>query len=78
MGTVLSAITDEFLQLYVYAVPVVCFVRPEAVLAVHSDVEGFDEAKGAGHDLEENVPAFGLAVFPDDLNTGLKNLFGWA
>jgi hypothetical protein len=28
--------------------------------------------------LEENVPAFGLAVFPDDLNTGLKNLFGWA
>ena len=45
-----------------------CSFGPEAVLAVHSDVEGPDEAKGAGHDLEENVPAFGLAVLSDDLD----------
>jgi hypothetical protein len=45
----------------------VCPPGPKTVFAIYSHVERFDQAEGAGHDLEENVPTFGLDVFPDDL-----------
>jgi len=45
----------------------VCATGSEAVFAVYSDVEGFDEAEGAGYDMEEDVSTLGLAVLSNDI-----------
>ena len=67
MGNLLSHQPDEFLQLYVYIVSVVCVVGPEAVLAVYPNDERPDQTAGARYDLEESVRLLGLGVFPDGL-----------
>jgi hypothetical protein len=63
VGGALSTESHEFFQLYVYAVSVVRFVGPGAVLTVYTDDERPGKTTGARHDMEKSVHGPGLGVF---------------
>jgi len=65
VGCSLSSRPQQFFQLYVYFVSVVCIVGSDAVFAVYPHDERPGETTGTGHDLEESVQRLGLGVFSD-------------
>lgn len=67
LGGALSAKSHEFFQLYVYAVSVVCAVRPSAIFTLYPYDERPRETARARHDMEEGVYGFRLGIFPDGI-----------
>ena len=68
MGGALPSESHEFLQLYIYITPAMCFTEPDTVFALYSDDEGPRETIRAGYDMEESMPGPGLGVFPNSIN----------
>ena len=68
MGSALSTESHEFFQLYVYAVSVMCIVRPGAIFTLYPDDERPRKTAGTRHDMEKSLYGPGLGVFPDGVN----------
>ena len=62
MGDSLPGVSNEFLQLHIYAVSVVCVVRSDAVFALYSNDERSGKTVGTGYGVEESVRDLGLGV----------------
>ena len=62
MGDLLPYHPDELLQLYIYTVPALRFIRSVSVFAVYPDDERSYQTVGARYDLEKSMRLFGLGV----------------
>ena len=55
MGGALPDRPQQFLQLHVYVISIVCIAGPDTILAVYPDDERPRKAAGPGYDMEEGV-----------------------
>ena len=69
MGGALSGESNQFFQLYIYALSIVRVVGSDPIFAVYSDDERPGKTIRTRYDMEEGVYGFGLGVFPDCVST---------
>ncbi len=62
MGHSLPRLPNQFLQLYLYPISVVCFAESDAVFALHSYDERSRKTVGTRYGVEEGVRDFRLGV----------------
>jgi hypothetical protein len=68
----LPRLPNQFLQLYLYPVSVMCFAGSDAVFALHSHDEGPRETVRTRYGVEEGVRNFRLGVCGDGIVKGTR------
>ena len=68
VGDSLPRLPNQFLQLHLYLVSVVCFAGSDAVFALHSYDERSRETVGTRYGVEEGVRDFRLGVCGDGIS----------
>ena len=67
MGDLLSNQSNEFFQLHVYFVSIMCVVGSDSIFAVYTNDERPDQTIGARYDMEESMWSFRLGIFSNGL-----------
>ena len=67
MGDALSPQSNQFFQLYVYIIPIMCSIRSGAILALYTHDERPRETIGTRYDMEKSVYGFGLGILSNCL-----------